>query len=138
VPTFWTRDDDDADKQAWSGRFNEPVADLVKRYTASVDFDKRLALFDIRGSLAMPMLAACEIIGTQDLKDIQRGMAQIENEVLCGEFDWQIDLEDVHLNIEKRLTAWLETRVSVFTRDARAMIRWRPMYGCICATLLTS
>ena len=94
------------DKQAWSGRFNEPVAELVKRYTASVDFDKRLALFDIQGSLAhAQMLAACEIISGQDLKDIQRGMAQIENEVLCGEFDWQIDLEDVHLNIEKRLTA---------------------------------
>jgi len=94
------------DKQAWSGRFNEPVAELVKRYTASVDFDKRLALFDIQGSLAhAQMLAACEIISTQDLKDIQRGMAQIENEVLCGKFDWQLDLEDVHLNIEKRLTA---------------------------------
>lgn len=94
------------DKQAWSGRFNEPVAELVKRYTASVDFDKRLALFDIQGSLAhAQMLAACEIINAQDLKDIQRGMAQIETEVLSGEFEWQLDLEDVHLNIEKRLTA---------------------------------
>jgi argininosuccinate lyase len=94
------------EKQAWSGRFNEPVAELVKRYTASVDFDKRLAMFDIQGSLAhAQMLAACEIISTQDLKDIQRGMAQIENEVLGGNFDWQLDLEDVHLNIEKRLTA---------------------------------
>jgi argininosuccinate lyase len=93
------------DKQAWSGRFNEPVAELVKRYTASVDFDKRLALFDIQGSLAhAQMLTACEIISAQDLKDIQRGMAQIENEVLSGSFDWQLDLEDVHLNIERRLT----------------------------------
>jgi argininosuccinate lyase len=93
------------DKQAWSGRFAEPVAELVKRYTASVDFDKRLALFDIQGSLAhAQMLAACDIISTQDLKDIQRGMAQIENEVLLGTFEWQLDLEDVHLNIEKRLT----------------------------------
>lgn len=94
------------DKQAWSGRFNEPVAELVKRYTASVDFDKRLALFDIQGSLAhAQMLASCAIISMQDLKDIQRGMAQIENEVLCGDFEWRLDLEDVHLNIEKRLTA---------------------------------
>ena len=93
------------DKQAWSGRFNEPVAALVKRYTASVDFDKRLALFDIQGSLAhAQMLSACGIISIQDLVDIQRGMATIENEVISGEFDWQIDLEDVHLNIEKRLT----------------------------------
>jgi argininosuccinate lyase len=93
------------DNQTWSGRFNEPVAELVKRYTASVDFDKRLALFDIQGSLAhAQMLAACAIISSQDLKDIQRGLAQIENEVISGDFDWQLDLEDVHLNIEKRLT----------------------------------
>ena len=93
------------DNQTWSGRFNEPVAELVKRYTASVDFDKRLALFDIRGSLAhAQMLAACNIISAQDLKDIQRGLSQIENEIISGDFDWQLDLEDVHLNIEKRLT----------------------------------
>lgn len=93
------------DKQAWSGRFNEPVAELVKRYTASVDFDKRLALFDIQGSLAhAQMLTSCDIISAQDLKDIQRGLAAIENEILSGHFEWQLDLEDVHLNIEKRLT----------------------------------
>ncbi len=93
------------DKQTWSGRFNEPVAELVKRYTASVDFDKRLALFDIQGSLAhAQMLASCNIISAQDLKDIQRGLAQIENEIISGDFVWQLDLEDVHLNIEKRLT----------------------------------
>ncbi|HEY6093464.1 MAG TPA: argininosuccinate lyase, partial [Gallionellaceae bacterium] len=93
------------DNQTWSGRFDEPVAELVKRYTASVEFDQRLALFDIQGSLAhAQMLAGCNIISAQDLSDIQRGMAQIENEILSGQFHWQIDLEDVHLNIEKRLT----------------------------------
>jgi len=94
------------DKQAWSGRFNEPVAELVKRYTASVEFDQRLALFDIQGSLAhAQMLAACGIIAPQDLSDIRRGMAQIENEIISGDFAWLLELEDVHLNIEKRLTA---------------------------------
>ena len=93
------------DKDAWSGRFNEPVAELVKRYTASVDFDRKLALFDIRGSLAhAQMLEACNIIGAQDLSDIRRGLAQIEGEVVSGDFDWSLELEDVHLNIEKRLT----------------------------------
>ncbi|MDP2761908.1 MAG: argininosuccinate lyase [Sideroxyarcus sp.] len=93
------------DNQTWSGRFNEPVAELVKRYTASVDFDQRLALFDIQGSLAhAQMLAECHIISAQDLQDIQRGLAQIENEVSSGDFEWLLDLEDVHLNIEKRLT----------------------------------
>ncbi|MBI4936730.1 MAG: argininosuccinate lyase [Nitrosomonadales bacterium] len=94
------------DKQGWSGRFGEPVAELVQRYTASVEFDRRLALFDIRGSLAhAQMLAACGIISAQDLSDIRRGMAQIENEIIIGDFVWLTELEDVHLNIEKRLIA---------------------------------
>ena len=94
------------DKDSWSGRFSEPVAELVKRYTASVGFDHKLAMFDIQGSLAhAQMLAACDIISTQDLSDIQRGLAQIENEIIAGEFAWSPDMEDVHLNIEKRLTA---------------------------------
>ncbi|MBI1887966.1 MAG: argininosuccinate lyase [Nitrosomonadales bacterium] len=93
------------DKDTWSGRFTEPVAELVKRYTASVDFDHKLAMFDIQGSRAhAQMLAACGIISAQDLGDIQRGLAQIENEIIGGDFVWSLDLEDVHLNIEKRLT----------------------------------
>ena len=90
----------------WSALFSEPMSELVKRYTASVNFDKRLALFDIEGSLAHAnMLAQQGIIGVQDLADIQRGMTQIKSEINAGEFDWQLDLEDVHLNIEARLTA---------------------------------
>ena len=89
----------------WSALFSEPMSELVKRYTASVNFDKRLALFDIEGSLAHAnMLAQQGIISAQDLADIQRGMAQIKSEVDAGDFDWQLDLEDVHLNIEARLT----------------------------------
>jgi argininosuccinate lyase len=91
--------------EAWSARFNEPVSDLVKRYTASVFFDKRLALFDIQGSLAhAEMLVAQNIINAQDHADIQRGMQQILSEIESGQFVWLLDLEDVHLNIEKRLT----------------------------------
>lgn len=90
--------------QAWSARFSEPVSDLVKRYTASVDFDKRLALVDIQGSLAHAgMLAAVGVITPTDLSDIQRGMDQIRSEIVAGSFQWSLDLEDVHLNIEKRL-----------------------------------
>ncbi|TCS34024.1 argininosuccinate lyase [Paucimonas lemoignei] len=91
--------------EAWSARFSEPVSDLVKRYTASVFFDKRLAKFDIQGSLAhADMLAHQGIISAKDLEDIRRGMAQIESEIDAGKFEWLLDLEDVHLNIEKRLT----------------------------------
>ena len=96
----------EAAPKAWSGRFSEPVSDLVKRYTASVFFDKRMALQDIRGSLAHArMLARRQIIGERDLADIERGMAQIRGEIERGEFEWNLDDEDVHLNIEKRLTA---------------------------------
>jgi argininosuccinate lyase len=91
--------------EAWSARFSEPVSDLVKRYTASVFFDKRLAQFDIEGSLAhAEMLARQGIISQNDLSEIQRGMAQIRDEIAAGKFEWLLDLEDVHLNIEKRLT----------------------------------
>jgi argininosuccinate lyase len=91
--------------EAWSARFSEPVSDLVKRYTASVFFDKRLATFDIAGSLAhAEMLAHQNIISIQDYADIQRGLAQIQAEIASGQFEWLLDLEDVHLNIEKRLT----------------------------------
>ena len=92
-------------QQAWSALFSEPMSELVKRYTASVDFDQRLWRADIDGSLAhAEMLAAQGIISAQDLADIQRGMAQIVGEIEAGRFEWKLELEDVHLNIEARLT----------------------------------
>ena len=92
-------------QEAWSARFNEPMSELVKRYTASVFFDKRLAEFDIQGSLAhATMLAEAGVIAASDLQSIQNGMSQILGEIKAGEFEWQLDLEDVHLNIERRLT----------------------------------
>jgi argininosuccinate lyase len=90
----------------WSGRFAEPVAERVKRYTASVMFDQRLAEFDIQGSLAHArMLQATKIISAEDLTSIESGMKQILDEIRAGGFTWSLDAEDVHLNIEKRLTA---------------------------------
>jgi argininosuccinate lyase len=91
--------------QAWSARFAEPVAELVQRYTASVHFDKRMALVDIQGSLAhAEMLAAQKIISAEDFAAIQKGMAEIRSEIEAGSFVWELALEDVHLNIEARLT----------------------------------
>ena len=92
--------------EAWSALFSEPVDELVQRYTASVGFDRRLWRADIAGSLAHArMLAAQGIVGAQDLADIERGMAQIAQEIEAGRFEWKLELEDVHLNIEARLTA---------------------------------
>ena len=95
----------DKKSQAWSALFSEPMSDLVKRYTASVFFDKRLWEADITGSLAhADMLAAQGIISTDDHASIRRGMDTIRSEIESSEFDWKLDLEDVHLNIEARLT----------------------------------
>ncbi|HRF11544.1 MAG: Argininosuccinate lyase 1 [Candidatus Accumulibacter phosphatis] len=96
----------DSSLYTWAGRFSEPMSDLVKRYTASVDFDWRMWRQDIRASLAhATMLARQNIISTDDLADIERGMAQVVSEIETGNFVWSLDLEDLHLNIEKRLTA---------------------------------
>ena len=91
--------------QAWSALFSEPMSDLVKRYTGSVFFDQRLWAADIEGSLAhAEMLTAQGILNGDDHAAILRGMAQIKAEIEAGKFDWKLDLEDVHLNIEARLT----------------------------------
>jgi len=91
-------------KKRWSGRFAEPVSELVKRYTASLDFDRRLALHDIRASLAHArMLRAAGILSSTDLKAIERGLAAISREIESGKFRWSLEAEDVHLNIERRL-----------------------------------
>lgn len=95
----------DKKSQAWSALFSEPMSDLVKRYTASVGFDQRLWKADIQGSLAhAEMLAAQGILSADDLLAIERGMAQIRAEIESGAFEWKLDLEDVHLNVEARLT----------------------------------
>jgi argininosuccinate lyase len=95
----------DHKSEAWSALFSEPMSDLVKRYTASVFFDKRLWLADITGSLAhAAMLARQGVIADADLAAIRKGLAQVRAEIESGAFEWKLDLEDVHLNIEARLT----------------------------------
>jgi len=92
-------------KKNWSDRFSEPTSEIVKRFTASVSFDKRLAMFDIAGSLAhAEMLKKQNIITSKDFNAIKKGLNQIKKEIISEKFQWSIDYEDVHLNIEKRLT----------------------------------
>jgi argininosuccinate lyase len=93
-------------RSPWSARFSEPVDERVKRFTASVSFDRRLAKYDIQASRAHArMLAAQGILSRRDLAAIQRGLGRIEREVEAGRFRWSLAAEDVHLNIERRLTA---------------------------------
>jgi len=132
--------------KAWSGRFAEPVDELVKRFTASVSFDQRLCAADILGSLAHArMLAAQKIISAGDLASIERGMAAISREIAAGKFEWSLDAEDVHLNIEKRLTALVgdagkrlhtgRSRNDQVATDARLYLRGE--IDAIRATLVT-
>jgi len=104
-PRVTPMQDETSNDKTWSGRFSEPVDELVKHYTASVGFDRRLAEFDIRASLAHArMLKKIGVLSAKDLADIERGMAQILDEIQAGRFAWSVNLEDVHLNVEKRLT----------------------------------
>ena len=92
-------------EKAWSGRFHEPVSELVKQYTASITFDKRLAQFDIQGSLAhAQMLHQSGVLSAEDLAAIKTGMQEILAEIAAGKIDWSVDLEDVHMNVEHLLT----------------------------------
>ena len=88
-----------------SARFAEATDAFVEEFTASVSFDQRMAQQDIQGSLAhAAMLNHIGILTAQELADIQRGLAQISGEIERGEFVWSIKQEDVHMNIEARLT----------------------------------
>ena len=89
----------------WGGRFNEPTDEFVKIFGASVSFDQALALYDIEGSIAhATMLSEVDVLTTSDLKEILDGLKQIKSEISSGKFNWSTDLEDVHMNIESRLT----------------------------------
>lgn len=93
------------DNKTWSGRFNEPVSELVKKYTGSIDFDKRLAKWDIQGSLAHArMLQQSGVLSEDDVVVIQQGMQEVLEDITKGTLEWSLDLEDVHMNIERRLT----------------------------------
>jgi len=89
----------------WGGRFSEATDSFVQRFTASVNFDRRMAAEDIAGSLAhAEMLCAAGVLTQEELADIQRGLAQVQEEITSGSFTWSVELEDVHMNIESRLT----------------------------------
>jgi argininosuccinate lyase len=97
---------DQTTNQSWGGRFSEPVDAFVARFTASVDFDKRLYKQDIQGSIAhATMLAKVGVLSEEERDLIISGLRSVQSEIEAGQFDWRVDLEDVHMNIEARLTA---------------------------------
>ncbi len=89
----------------WGGRFSEATDSFVQRFTASVDFDQRMAEQDIEGSLAHAgMLHAVGVLTAEELQEIESGLARVREEIADGSFQWSVELEDVHMNIEARLT----------------------------------
>ena len=94
------------DSRMWGGRFNEPTDAFVQAFTASVAFDRRLAHADIEGSLAhAKMLHHIGVLSSDELTAITYGLQQIRDEIDADRFEWSVALEDVHMNIEARLTA---------------------------------
>ncbi len=89
----------------WGGRFSEPTDSFVQRFTASMNFDQRMAAEDIAGSLAhAAMLAKVGVLSEDELAQIRDGLARVQREIEDGSFNWSVELEDVHMNIEARLT----------------------------------
>ncbi len=90
---------------SWGGRFTESTDAFVADFTASIQFDQRLYKHDIDGSKAhAKMLNKVGILTEQEVKDIHQGLNEIQTEIEAGEFEWSIALEDIHMNIEARLT----------------------------------
>ncbi len=97
--------DKEETSKLWGGRFSEATDSFVQRFTASVGFDQRMAAQDIEGSLAHAnMLASVGVLSDEEVEQISSGLDQIRAEIEAGEFDWSLELEDVHMNIEARLT----------------------------------
>jgi argininosuccinate lyase len=93
------------DTRMWGGRFNQPTDEFVQAFTASVGFDRRLAHADIEGSRAHAMmLKHIGVLNSDELTAIKYGLQQIREEIDAGKFAWSVALEDVHMNIEARLT----------------------------------
>lgn len=123
----------DKTNQQWGGRFNEPTDAFVARFTASVEFDQRMYMQDIRGSIAhAKMLTKAGVLSETERDDIIRGLGEIRVEIERGEFEWLIELEDVHMNIEAALTKKIGITGKNSTQAVPEMTRWRRISVCIC------
>ncbi|MFT6791247.1 MAG: argininosuccinate lyase [Cellvibrionaceae bacterium] len=100
-----TKPEDQITSSAWGGRFQEPTDRFVQRFTASVNFDRRLYAEDIAGSIAhATMLARINVLTESEKTQIIEGLNAIKVDIEADRFAWSIELEDVHMNIEKALT----------------------------------
>jgi argininosuccinate lyase len=97
--------DSTSTNQSWGGRFSEPTDAFVAQFTASVDFDQRMYYHDIAGSIAhATMLAKVGVLTDEEKEQIVAGLIEVRAEIETGDFEWSVVLEDVHMNIEAKLT----------------------------------
>ena len=126
-------------QQMWGGRFSASPGELMQAINVSIDFDKRLAAQDIRGSKAhSAMLAAQGIITKKDMRAIHKGLTEIEKEIENGTFPWSRDLEDIHLNIESRLKDKIGDAAGRLIRAVRVMTKSRQISAFGYVTTLTN
>ena len=118
--------------QSWGGRFSEPVDAFVARFTASVDFDQRLYRHDIMGSIAhATMLAKVGVLTADERDTVVAGLQAIEKEIEQGQFVWSTELEDVHMNIEARLTEQVGIVGKKLHTGRTASDFWSPYDGLV-------
>ena len=94
----------DAKHVSWGGRFSAQPDALMQVFGESVSFDKRLASYDLKGSLGhAAMLAHVGLLSTEELKEIEKGILELQEEIYKDDFPWKLELEDVHMNLEQAL-----------------------------------
>ena len=118
-------------KALWGGRFKSGAARMLRDYTESISFDWKLYRLDIAGSIAhATMLARIGVLNRRELAQIVKGLEEIRDEIETGKFKWDLDREDVHMNVEAALTerypagAKLHTGRSRNDQVATAMRLW--------------
>ncbi len=123
----------------WGGRFSEATDAFVAEFTASVQFDQRFYKQDIAGSIAhATMLAKVGVLTEAERDDIIEGLSTIRAEIEAGNFEWRIDLEDVHMNIESRLTQRIGITGKNFTLAVAVTTKLQLISVFISATKLTT
>lgn len=100
-----SKNQQDSKNKSWGGRFTEATDAFVEAFTASVEFDQRLYHHDIQGSQAhAQMLKKVGVLTAEEHQQIEQGLKQVAQEIEAGQFNWSVSLEDVHMNVEARLT----------------------------------
>lgn len=116
----------------WGGRFTEATDAFVAEFTASVQFDQRFYKQDIAGSIAhATMLAKVGVLTESERDDIIQGLSTIQAEIEAGNFEWRIDLEDVHMNIESRLTQRIGITGKNYIPVVAVTTKWPPISVCM-------